>query len=348
MFDPEIMRQITLQLYAPKIERTYGTDGMGALRRLLEALNEFHRIVPYELMVGGVTIFSSLQRDPELPGLPGGVDLVGSQLQSRVTSPATLQILHGGAIRYWPLAGDLHSLAQVAVVYHFKEQDFFFLEGDLEPVLNPTGFPSVFGLPTFVELDEALRYYSDALARVCTCHILRACWHDEHRLLLINKPEVVMRRSLAQHLRSTLSKQLVELREEQNIDETHPIDIKVTWSLSNRIALIEVKWMGDSLNEAADNVGTTYRDVRAKAGARQLAEYLEGNHQNAPLHPTRGYLVVFDGRRKGVAIAAGDAISLDPWYFRDIEIEFDPRYELTRHDFAPPLRIFMEPALGVA
>ena len=201
-------------------------------------------------------------------------------------------------------------------------------------------------MPTFFDLDRALRHYANGLARYSTCHILRAIWVDDKRLVLVNKPEQIMRRSLAQFLRCTLrDHELVEIREEQNVDETHPVNIKVTWSFSNRIAIIEIKWMGDSVHIGGLRLSTNYRDQRARDGAFQLAEYLENNRQHAPMHVTRGYLVVYDARRRGLHkrpvkqyLSRGNAI-----YYVDREIQFDPRYELIRDDFAPPVRIYLEP-----
>lgn len=80
------------------------------------------------------------------------------------------------------------------------------------------------------------------------------------------------------------------VKREQIVDATHPVDIKVTWPAINNVALIEVKWLGDSGQ-------TQYRDARANEGAKQLIDYLASSVQEEPDKHFVGYLTVFDGRR---------------------------------------------------
>lgn len=64
----------------------------------------------------------------------------------------------------------------------------------------------------------------------------------------------------------------------------------LTWPAINNVALIEVKWLGDSGQ-------TQYRDARANEGAKQLIDYLASSVQEEPDKHFVGYLTVFDGRR---------------------------------------------------
>lgn len=344
-FDLEAMKTISESLYTIRIAQEFGDGGLLAMRPLLEVVNEVHRKLAYELWSDGFTIFSTLEEgalplDPE-----GSVILAPNDLVQRIDRGATIQVLPDGRLRVWFEVADPLNIGNGAVVYHFKEVDYLVLDGVLEPVPNGSGFPSVFGLPTFVELEDALSCYSRRLARYSSCYILKECWFDDRRHLLKNKPEATMRQSLAQHLRSSLrAHELVEVREEQNVDETHPVDIKVTWSLTNRLALIEIKWLGDSFNADGTAVSTTYRDARANEGSGQLANYLDQNKSRAPEHVTRGYLVVFDARRRGLS-GVGSEISLeDALYYANREIAFDDRVEERRADFHQPMRFYLEPA----
>jgi hypothetical protein len=349
IIDPDEVLAIASGLYARRVEQIYGSNGSRALRNVLRAVNIVHRYLPYEIMTGGVTIFGLLEPGTgvDTSALGEGVEITASELSSRFNGAATLQPLSRGRFRFWPkVADDIPSLAGTAVVYHYADGDYFVLDGSLEKVPNQTGFPSAFGAPTFFDLDDALRHYSNALARCSTCHILGAIWYDGNRLVLVNKPEETMRSSLAQFLRCTLrDHELVEIREEQNVDETRPVDIKVAWSFSNRIAIIEVKWLGDTVDVNGLRLGLRYRDARAREGASQLAGYLQRNRPRVPMHITRGYLVVFDARRKGLnrQIVDQHISRADAFYYADREIYFDPRYETVRDDFAPPVRIYLEP-----
>lgn len=97
-----------------------------------------------------------------------------------------------------------------------------------------------------------------------------------------------MRDSLWQYLTAVLRSHSV--KREQVVDDSHPVDIKVTWPIISNVALIEVKWLGDSGK-------IHYRDSRANQGAKQLIEYLESSYEEEPDKNFIGYLAVFDGRR---------------------------------------------------
>jgi len=57
----------------------------------------------------------------------------------------------------------------------------------------------------------------------------------------------------------------------------------------------------------------------------------------------RGYLVVFDARRRGVK-GAQDAISkADAMAFAGDVLTFNPDHAKTRTDFAEPVRLFLNP-----
>jgi len=78
------------------------------------------------------------------------------------------------------------------------------------------------------------------------------------------------------------------------------------------------------------------------SGTEQLKDYLDSNKSFAPDKITIGYLVVFDGRRRGTDPII-DGISQDNAdYYKNREIEYNPDYSITRADFAKPVRFFME------
>lgn len=149
-----------------------------------------------------------------------------------------------------------------------------------------------------------------------------------------------MRQSLHQFLRDAFPD--AEVRPEQVVDESHPVDIKVTWADTTHRAIIEIKWVGDSVDEQGHPT-TTYRDARARAGAKQLSDYLDGDAETAARLRTRGYLVVFDARRRGLTAGQSTISAADGLHYRDKEFVYDPEYHTTRSDFALPVRMFAEP-----
>jgi hypothetical protein len=149
-----------------------------------------------------------------------------------------------------------------------------------------------------------------------------------------------MRQSLANFLAARLDASH-EVREEQGVDESHPVDVKVTRLFSNRLAIIEIKWLGDSRDR--NHITVRYRDSRALEGAKQLADYLDMNRASAPNQVTRGYLVVIDARRRGLAETTTSISRTEGMHYRDIEIEYAVHHDQLRDDFEKPLRMFAEP-----
>lgn len=148
---------------------------------------------------------------------------------------------------------------------------------------------SVFTIPTYKELDEALDEYYNKMAKSSVCNVLKNVWKDETNMEFCIKPEQYMQKSLWQFLHVSLRSHSV-LRE-QTVDASHPVDIKIMWPILKVIALIEIKWIGDSGK-------IQYRDRRANDGALQLIQYIDASYRGEPDKHFKGYLVVYDGRRK--------------------------------------------------
>jgi hypothetical protein len=149
-----------------------------------------------------------------------------------------------------------------------------------------------------------------------------------------------MRNSLTQFLKHTLRGN-VEVRPEQIVNATRPVDIKVTWFMSNRLALIEIKWIGASKGKKGKL--TKRFDGRAREGASQLADYLDANGVQAPAHESRGYLVVLDGRRGTLKSSTTHINTANGFKYEGKEISYSPEFHNKRSDFEVPFRMFIEP-----
>jgi len=200
---------------------------------------------------------------------------------------------------------------------------------------------SQFLLHYFQTLKEALCAYRDRMARTSTSYPLREVWFDENRLWFKSGPEFILRRSLCEFLRAFLRYDDLWLRPEQNVDESHPVDIKIMWKIDNREAIIEVKWIGKSRTK--DKQTANHGEGRARKGAKQLAEYLEALRQESSGVDARGYLVVFDGRRKDLKLTDETITRAKGMYFANREIRYVPAYHDERDDFENPIRMFLEP-----
>ncbi len=356
--DRNKMIRIAQQLYITSIRLEYGEKGVAALLELLEQLPRIYDRVDPEYITGRLLVFRAVHDDAsEESVLRDACDSPPVRLSNIEFLPSAyshdarkkdtvIQVCHGGDLQLWRADGlDTDALARHGLVYVYRtRKDYFRVNGTDQEIPNPDStYASVFAIPTFRSLNEALECYKWTAVRTSQCEIFSEAWDDSDnidRLFFKNGPEHFMQRSLAQYLSFTLRG--TEVRREQNVDESHPVDIKVTWSFSKKLALIEIKWLGKSRNDKG-NVTKVYSQSRALDGAQQLADYLDDNRVQTPTHETKGYLVIVDGRRRGLS---KDSISID-WtngmYYEEEEIRYDPKHHEIRVDFEEPVRMFVEP-----
>jgi hypothetical protein len=228
--------------------------------------------------------------------------------------------------------------------FHPDTGEAFHIVGERISVQSSELFLTAYAAPTFFDLEEALDDYQIRIARYGERHGLIDLWRDSNRLMFLPKPEKGMRRSLEDFLDATLrATNEVELRPEQNVDETKPADIKVTFSHAARLAYIEIKWMGDSAPEPPEvKPFSNPRDKAIQEGAQQLADYLDLDRPRSVGKIVTGYLVIFDARRGRLKPDRTEIDKVNGFKYEHKEIEVEPDI-LAREDFAPPRRMFMEP-----
>lgn len=256
----------------------------------------------------------------------------------------TLEMTKDGILqRVGAPSGAVKELAKSGIVYRYKAgQETFYSKDQAQEVSRfDTTALSQFSVPTFGDLREALQRYAVESIRESTCYLFDEAWNDANRLFFASGPEWRMRRSLTQYLRNRMSGDY-DVLPEQNVDESHPVDIRVTPKLSNtRLALIEIKWLGDSIGE--DGGIVPHRDARARAGATQLVGYIENQRQSSPSHTIHAYYVVIDGRRRGLKKDTVTLSQSDGLYYENREIDFGDESYSDRTDFDPPYRMFARP-----
>ena len=337
------MRRIAAADPTVAVEERYGAGGLGSMRLLARGLEQIGQQLAYELLENGLTVFATF--DPQSRPLAelGSTEVHAEQLPALVATVACIQVLSDGFIAS-DATPDFASLSTDAVVYHFDGQDNLVFEGELWPVENPTAFESRWRTPTFFDLGDALRHYQENVALTSRCPHLSQAWFDpDRRWILINRPEKTLQDSLEQHLISSLRLGRVELRREQPVGEEKPPDIKVTWSQTNRLALIEVKWMGASVNRDGEDISWEPGETEANKGAAQLVGYLERNAQETPQHQTMGFLVVFDARRAALTFETTELAIGDALFYSTRDVAWDPDFAAQRYDFHVPLRCFIRP-----
>ncbi len=238
--------------------------------------------------------------------------------------------------------GDLFNSGNAVIYYYKASSECFYANGTAIPINNPFHCASIFALH-YHYLSEALNKYKHEKIRYSSCTIFQESWFDmATRLYFKQKPEETMQKSLKEFLSSALRG--VDVVREYNLGASKPVDVRVYWREANRAALIEVKWLGQSKNDNGE-LTTAYSNGRGNEGLVQLKEYMDLERQDTPTCITKGYLVIIDGRRKGLAVNP-DAISAEEaFHYKDIEIRFDndKRYYQSITGFEEPMRMFAEP-----
>ena len=335
----------------------FGDEALAGLKMFLNGIRDFFQTIPPE---GASTkfVFTYRLRDGEVDETQYEGERVGAELsveslsghRKRISAASSILIAVRADGRYDLL--DLHSCPPLEMLSErslvFVNQggvDRFIVGGRSKsmPAFLP-GAASNFAEATESSLREALERYRGSAAEV-SCPILESIWvggRNGHRLVFRNKPEAKMRRSLEWFLNARMRN--VSVRPEHNTDDSKPVDIVVDWFGSRLRAMIEIKWLGKSLTKNSDGTQfTSYRDSRAQAGADQLADYIDREQSTDASAALKGYLVVFDGRRRNVTHASKPITAFDALHFRNIDIVLSRDYARERADMAPLIRYFLEP-----
>jgi len=194
--DLETMNQIVVDLYIPMVAQEHGDLGIHALKKLLGAIKRIYQRIAPEMHKGPIVIFKAIHGDVNLiPEISISVYDYDA-LPQLVHDSFMIQVLDNGQLLLWnDLEPDVRDLASRAVVYKYtREAEFFWAQKSCKqvPKLVST-YASMFAIPTFSDLRDALEHYKTMFVRHCSCKILAAVWHDEKRFFLKNAQESVMR-----------------------------------------------------------------------------------------------------------------------------------------------------------
>lgn len=343
---PEIIEEVCKYAHVPMAEAVFGTAGVDAIFKVMDAAKLLYKHVEPERIAGTVVIFQKVAAQGNLSSLNHAEPAADfATLANQTITDMVLEIgIDGRAYRRNVDISRLDILATDSVVYCFKGGQEEFLAGaERKPVVRlDTAALSQFAIPTFSSLREALQHYERENVQESTCYIFKEAWHDEKRLFFKAKPESTMRKSLTNFLRSRLAGDH-DVLPEQNVDESHPVDIRVNPKFSNnRMMLIEIKWLGCSVAEDG-HITANHKECRAQQGATQLAQYIDDQRQSAPSRVVQGYYVIIDGRRDKLKEGVTSISRTDGMYYETKDITFSPAPHLTRPDFDPPYRMFARP-----
>jgi hypothetical protein len=341
--DISVVKEMLSSDYTSCILNDYGVVGIKNLKMTLEVISSIFKFVNLRNF-SSIVIFNS----------------DNYKLSEKTTNYSTIQNFpHLGSINSDNLAIQIKSLDEVIItmspiaitditptdfVYQYTpKKEMFHTRSTTCDLPKVPGTDSCFAVSTFKSLEEALSHYKTTVVKYADCLHIKTALHSEERIFFKPHPEYLLRDSLVYFLKARLRGEGLEVRPEQAVDTSHPVDVKITWGFTNHIALIEIKWLGKSLNSDTFTFTSNYTDSRARDGATQLAEYLDANAVQVPNHNTIGYLVVFDLRRKSTQINTTQINQVNGYWYENKDIAYNPQYHVIRKDFAPPTRMFITP-----
>ncbi len=344
----DIIREVCQDTHVPMVQEVFGDAGLNAVFTVMETVQALYQHVDPERISGQVIVFKVAHPIGQGATLPVGSPTDFAGLATGVFVDLCFEVAADGRPYTYTLGTEtLETLARTSVVYHYQGTHEEFLAGSQRksvPRYDPSA-RSQFSVPTFSNLRDALQHFAGENVRESTCYIFRKVWHDANRLFLIAGPESLMRDSLTQFLRNRLGGDH-DVWPEQNMNEKNPVDIRVNPRFSNnRLMLIEIKWMGDSVARDG-HVTAQPRNSRAQEGVDQLANYLDEQRRSAPTSVIQGYYVVIDARRRNLPPYAATAMTItreNGLYYEHQAISFEPSPHLTRIDFDEPYRMFARP-----
>lgn len=343
--DMDINTVVALMASDPllSIAKDYGDVGVEYFKAILKVIPQiFKNIIPKNF--NSIIIFKSNAFDISTVVSKYQIIQDFSHLASIREKSIIIQVKSINEIFVTQEEIDMSILLKDNFFYQYlNEEESFQTKTKNCPLPQVAGSYSVFAVSTFKDLDEALAHYDITIAGYAKCPYIKDALLTEKRIFLKPKPEHLLRDSLRHFLEARLRGDSITVLPEQNVDETQPVDIKVAWGYTNHQALIEIKWLGKSLDLKTSTFTATYSEARAKEGAQQLANYLDAHKPQTPTHNTKGYLVVFDLRRNGTKVDTSTIDTVNGLHFKNKEIDYNPKFHETRIDFSKPVRLFIPP-----
>lgn len=353
MDDAGRIAEIARSHFVANAAKSLGRQGTDALRILLPKVIEISECIDYESINTSLIVFYVYNPDVACLDYANAYEIEDvAELALHNEGVLTVEVRRDGSLAVWKTILDDSCFAQGSLSYHFNAADgeSFLVDAVSGSIPPPLSYARIFATSRFKDLENSLHHYAIRLARNSECQILAGLWREEARIMWTPAPESDMRVSLYQYLAGSLRQGNPDVTQETNVDSKNPVDIQVKWANSNKVALIEVKWLGcsgalaDSTSGKAARITDRHGEVDATDGLVQLVNYLDLTRSRAGTYDRRGFLFIYDARRKNVGPGTASLSTEHALAFKDAHIVFDQDL-LARHDVAKPIRCFCEPLL---
>ncbi len=356
MEDKEIITAISSS-YPIEILKAYDTDlrSIKSLESIAKSLNDIYRYFEPSFFKGNFYVCKHFNDDVILNGATGRIiNYDKNILLNKTSGDIIIQIFNDGNLILWENVDPSYLIGRVdALTYFFNSNKEYFYAHNVK--IDITTYPIGSRFATqYIELKEALSIYSVKRIFQSSCSHFAEVWHDANRIFLRgegsgkNIPEKFIQKSLYEFLDTFLSLRgiSIEVIREFNVEgeKPKPVDIRIQWKEANRVALIEVKWLG-TVKGSDGKIAYSHDNSKANAGMIQLKGYYDSALRDMPTTIIKPFLVVIDGRRKNLTETTTTLSYADGMFYKDVDlvIDADKKFHESIIGFEPPIRMFSAP-----
>jgi hypothetical protein len=332
-------------------EFNYSEEATLAVVIINNGLQELFNFIEPGLFDKKIIVIKNINDDIIFPNHDSINLTMNKALLFNYNKDVVIQLFNDGHILMWEDVNmDAIFNGENNIIYQFEsdKEKFFVKNKEIDITIHTFG--SRYS-DEFVELELQLNNYHLYKIKYSSCPIFNESWNSEKRILFkgggTDIPEIYMQKSLQNFLKDlNIFKGEIgqfEPTREHNLDARRPVDIIVRWEKSNRIALIEIKWMGKSVHNG--QIKSNHSNNRVNKGFEQLKEYFDLAKRDYPNKLIKCYLVVIDARRwrTNARITTISFRSGMHYSGKDIELDDDKKYHLIYKNIHKPIRMFVEP-----
>ncbi|GHU55992.1 hypothetical protein FACS189442_4160 [Spirochaetia bacterium] len=332
-------------------EFNYSAIATSAMEIINKELRELFNFIEPGLFDKKVVVFKNLHDNAFFPENSSTNLALNKAVLFNYNEEIVIQLFDDNNILMWKnvtLDAVFNCDENIIYIFESNKEQFFVKKKTID--ITTRSFGSRYS-DEFDEMELQLSNYSLHKIKYSTCPIFNDSWSSDKRIFFKGGgkdiPEKYMQESLQNFIKDlSIFKGEVgqfEPTREHNLDARKPVDIIVRWEKSNRIALIEIKWMGKSICQG--EIKSDHNNDRANQGFKQLKEYFYLAKKDYPNKIIKCYLVVIDGRRwqtneKMLSISYKNGMH---YVDKEITLDNDKEYHLTYKNIHAPIRMFVEP-----
>lgn len=345
MPDQNLVDKIRKETYLLDIYKAF--DNNSAIShltaKLTKAVQDIYRYLEPSHFDGKLIIYMALENENVLDEEDATIIYDKNFLIDKSSKDIVLQITSDDRLLLWENIDvtDIFDNRNALFYCYENKKEYFYANTKKIEIVNPFICSSIYSLQ-YHFLKEALDKYKIDKILHSSCEKFEGCWYDGKHIFFKSGPEKTIQESLAQYL--SISLRGVDTVREYTLGASKPVDVRVYWKEANRAALIELKWLGKTMNDNG-TLSVNYTNSRATEGLKQLKEYLDLEAQDTPTCITKGYLVVIDGRRRRAGADTTEISCSDGLHYQNKELDIpeENRYFESIKNFEKPIRMFTRP-----